>query len=211
MKTHWKIPGVCLQLLLVLGLFLGTQGIVKADQLDEGKAAFDAGKYLKVLEKRIFRRMKSGGNPGLPTLKFHRAYRAGKYQKAFERIKPIAEQGHLQAQVYLGAMYNNGQGVAKDHTEAAKWYRKAAMVGWLIAQNLLGTMYAIGHGVPQDYVLAYKWFSLGAKHSQGREIEEAVSNRNVIKKMMTPAQVAEAQKLAREWRPKTWKELSQKN
>jgi len=211
MKTYRKIPIVCLWLLLVLGLLLGTQATVKADQLDEGKAAFDAGNFQKALEKRLFRQMKSGKNPGQPINRFHRAYRAHKYQKAFEIIKPIAEQGPLHAQIYLGAMYNNGQGVAKDHTEAAKWYRKAAMVGVSIAQNLLGTMYAIGHGVPQDYVLAYKWFSLGAKHSQGREIEEAVRNRNVIKKMMTPAQVAEAQKPAREWRPKTWKELSQQN
>jgi len=211
MKTYRKIPVVCFQLLLILGLFLGTQGAVKADQSDEDKVAHQIGKYQKVLEKRIFRRMKSGSQPGHAMNQFHRAYRAGKYQKAFERIKPIAEQGLLHAQLYLGVMYNNGQGVAKDHTEAAKWYRKVAMVGFPIAQKLLGTMYAIGHGVPQDYVLAYKWFSLGAKHSQGREIEEAVSNRNVIKKMMTPAQVAEAQKLAREWRPKTSKELSQKN
>jgi len=211
MKTYRKIPIVCLWLLLVLGLLFGTQTTVKADQLDEGKAAHQIGKYQKTLEKRIFRRMRSGSQPGHPIHKFHRAYRAGKYQKAFERIKPIAEQGLLHAQLYLGVMYNNGQGVGKDHTEAAKWYRKAAMVGFPIAQKLLGTMYAIGHGVPQDYVLAYKWFSLGDKHSQGREIEEAVSNRNVIKKMMTPAQVAEAQKLAREWRFKTWKELSQQN
>jgi len=163
MKAYRKITILCFQLLLVLGLLFGTQTTVKADQLDEGKAAFDAGKYLKVLEKRIFRQMKSGKYPGQPLNQFHRAYRAHKYQKAFERIKPIAEQGHLQAQVYLGAMYNNGQGVAKDHTEAAKWYRKAAMVGWLIAQNLLGTMYAIGHGVPQDNREAAKWYRKAAE------------------------------------------------
>jgi len=211
MKTHRKIPVVCFQLLLILGLFLGTQGAVKADQSDEDKVAHQIGNYQKVLEKWLFRQMRSGSQPGQPLHKFHRAYRARKYQKAFELIKPFAERGFTPAQVYLGFMYNNGQGVAKDHTEAAKWYRKAAMLRLTNAQNLLGTMYAQGQGVSKDYVQAYKWFSLVASYSQGREHDEAVRNRNVIKKMMTPAQVAEAQKLVRKWKPKTRKELSQQN
>ncbi len=50
MKTHWKISIICLQLLLVLGLLLGTQATVKADQLDEGTSAYFARIYQKVLE-----------------------------------------------------------------------------------------------------------------------------------------------------------------
>jgi len=66
-------------------------------------------------------------------------------------------------------------------------------------------------GVLQDYVQAHKWFNLSASRSQGKVHEKAVGNRDIVEKRMTPAQVAEAQKLAREWKPKTWKELSQKN
>ncbi len=65
--------------------------------------------------------------------------------------------------------------------------------------------------MPQDYVQAHKWFNLSASRSQGKLHEESVQNRDVSEQRMTPAQVAEAQRLAHEWKPKTWKELSQQN
>jgi TPR repeat protein len=43
-----------------------------------------------------------------------------------EELRQRAEQGDVKAQLNLGTMYGNGQGVPKDHAEAAKWYRKAA-------------------------------------------------------------------------------------
>ena len=60
------------------------------------------------------------------------------------------------------------------------------------------TMYATGKGVPQDYVRAHMWFNLSA--AQG--IQNAARKRDDIATRMTPAQIAEAQKLAREWQPK---------
>jgi uncharacterized protein len=42
------------------------------------------------------------------------------------------------------------------------------------------------------------WFNLAA----ARGIKEAMTNRDKVAKHMTPAQIAEAQKLAREWKPK---------
>jgi len=177
MKTYRKIPIVCFQLLLVLGLLLGTQAIVKADQFEEGVAA----------------------------------YKAGNYQKAFKFFKPLAEQGLAEAQYNLGLMYDDGQGVPQDDTEAVKWYRKAAGQGHAKAQNNLGVMYGKGKGVPQDYVQSHKWSNLSASRSQGKGHEESVHNRDLVEKRMTPAQVAEAQRLAREWKPKTWKELSPRN
>ncbi len=50
MKNSLKIPIVCLQFLLVLGLLLGTHAAVKADQLEKGWAAYNAGNYQKALE-----------------------------------------------------------------------------------------------------------------------------------------------------------------
>jgi uncharacterized protein len=58
-------------------------------------------------------------------------------------------------------------------------------------------MYAQGHGVPQDDVLAHMWFNLAAAIGE----KSAVTDRDKAAAQMTPAQVAEAQKLAREWKP----------
>jgi TPR repeat protein len=80
------------------------------------------------------------------------------------------------------------------------WYRKAAEQGNAKAQNNLGIIYATGKGVPQDYVIAHMWFNLAAV--SGDKSDNAAENRDKAAAKMTPAQVAEAQKLAREWKPK---------
>ena len=95
-------------------------------------------------------------------------------------------------------MYDYGQGVPQDYVAAAKWYLMAAEQGVAKAQRDIGRLYAIGQGVPQDYVLAHVWTNLAA--SQG--YADAQERRDLIELLMTPAQIAEAQKLAREWRPK---------
>jgi TPR repeat protein len=78
-----------------------------------------------------------------------------------------------------------------------KWYRLAAEQGDAFAQMMLGIMYYKGKGVPQDYILSHMWLNLAT--SQGRE--EAKQSREKVAKSMTPAQIAEAQRLAREWKP----------
>ena len=65
------------------------------------------------------------------------------------------------------------------------------------AQYNLGVFYDDDLGVPQDRVRAHMWFSLSA--SQGRD--GAAAFRDLIARRMTPGQIAEAQKLAREWKP----------
>jgi TPR repeat protein len=59
-------------------------------------------------------------------------------------------------------------------------------------------MYAQGQGVPQDYVLAHTWFNLSAMQDH----QQAITNRDITVRRMIPAQIAEAQKLAREWKLK---------
>ena len=76
-----------------------------------------------------------------------------------------------------------------------KWYRLAADQGLDLAQSNLGNMYDNGYGVPQDYVQAHMWFTLAA--AQGKE--NARQNRNIVAAKMTPSQIEEAQRLAREW------------
>jgi TPR repeat protein len=121
----------------------------------------------------------------------------GDYATALRLLGPLANQGDGIAQNNFGFMYFNGQGVPQNHDEAAKWFWLAANQGVASAQALLGFMYADGQGVPQDYVRAHMWFSLSAV--QGGQV--AAIERYSISKLMTPAQIAEAQKLAREWRP----------
>jgi TPR repeat protein len=108
-----------------------------------------------------------------------------------------ANQGDIHAQYNLGLAYANGQGVIKNSIEAANLYRLAAEKGHGPAQANLGLMYVKGEGVPQDYVRAYLWLNLSA--SRGYNL--AFKSRDSIAQRMTPAQIAEAQKLTREWKP----------
>ena len=50
------------------------------------------------------------------------AYRGGDYATALREWEPLSEQGHAVAQVNLGWMYMNGQGVPKNNEIALKWY-----------------------------------------------------------------------------------------
>ena len=131
------------------------------------------------------------------------AYDRGDYATALKEWQPLAEQGKADAQLGLGAMYFYGQGVPQDYAEAVKWYRLAAEQGQADAQIALGFMYYFGHGVPQDYVQAHMWYSLAAERSSpGEDRDQLISYRDEVEAKMSPDQVAEAQRLAREWKPK---------
>ncbi len=117
--------------------------------------------------------------------------------------RKAAEQAYTNAQFFLGFMYVKGLGVPQDDAEAVKWYRKAAEQGNAEAQFNLGSMYENGEGVPQDYVQAHMWYNLAASRSPpGEDRDKAAKNSDDVAKRMTPAQLSEAQKLAREWKPK---------
>ncbi len=134
------------------------------------------------------------------------AYNMGDYVKALRQFRIAAEKGKMSsgaAQFSLGVMYDNGQGVPQDYAQAVKWYRKSAGQGYAKAQNNLGVMYYNGQGVPQDYVQAHMWSNLAASRlSPGGDRDRAAKNRGIVAKKMSPAQISEAQKLAREWRQK---------
>ena len=131
------------------------------------------------------------------------AYHRGDYAAALREFRPLAEQGNAKAQYNLGLMYYNGEGVPQDYAEAVKWYRKAAEQGYAKAQYNLGLMYVGELGVPQDYVQTHMWLDLAASiFSPGEDRDLAVKYRDIYAKKMTPAQISEAQRLAREWRPK---------
>ncbi len=132
-------------------------------------------------------------------------YESGKgvtqdYTEAGKWYRKSADQGNDMDQCILGEMYENGKGVIQDHAEAAKWYRKAADQGYSHAQYHLGLMYSEGRGVPQDYILANMWIILSSASLGNYEPEKAETIGNAIEKKMTAQQIAEAQRLAREWK-----------
>jgi len=127
--------------------------------------------------------------------------------------RKAAEQDVPEAQLALGDAYAGGKGVPQDFSEAAKWYGKAADQGTARAQFQLGSLYYNGHGVRQDYVTAHMWLNVAASRFSPQEQEQmakAIEMRDLAASRMTAAQIAEAQKLARKWKPKKpgkWREL----
>jgi len=103
-------------------------------------------------------------------------------------------------------MYWQGQGVPRDHREAAKWYLKAAEQGYARAQNDIGFMYGFGEGIPpRDDVQAYKWLSLAIERYTDKNKarrEQAIEDRAALAARMSKAQLAEAERQVREWKPK---------
>ena len=126
------------------------------------------------------------------------------YAEAAKWYQKAADHGDSDAQTKLGNMYENGQGVQQDYAEAVKWYRKAADQGDPYAQISLGSMFFYGKGVPHDYVLAHMWTNLGVLRIPSAETKkrQAIRMRDAVAGLLTPAQIAEAQRLAREWKPK---------
>ena len=113
--------------------------------------------------------------------------------------RQAADQDHAASQYNLGLMYGNGEGVPQDDTEAVAWYRQAADQGLADALYNLGFMYQNGRGVPQDFVEAHKWRNLAASRVTGDVQRRFVVSRNALESAMTPEQLAEAQRLAKEW------------
>lgn len=95
------------------------------------------------------------------------AYLRGDYQTALNEWKPLAEQGHAEAQNMMGYMYRFGEGVESDFKLARKWYRLSADQGNATAQNNLGVMYRLGLGGDQDYKEAFYWFRRAADQGNG--------------------------------------------
>jgi uncharacterized protein len=177
-------------------MLLAVAGAAVAGSLEDGVAAVKRRDYATAL--RLFRPLADQGDD---VAQFDLAVMYNKgwgvprdYLQAAKWYRLAAAQGNADAQYNLGILYDGGHRYA----EAVKWYRKAADQGLADAQFNLGLLYAKGQGVLRDYVQAYMWFELSA----AQDDQSAVSNRDAAARRMTPEQIAEAQKLAREWKPK---------
>jgi TPR repeat protein len=120
-------------------------------------------------------------------------------QKPIEEVTANAQAGDAESEVELGLRYDKGEGVVKDHAEAAKWYRKAAEQNYADAQYNLAICYERGDGVAEDWVEAYKWLLLAARQGHKAPKEHMTL---LESKLLTQEQVAQGQKRAREFKPR---------
>lgn len=124
------------------------------------------------------------------------AVQHGDYKTALKILQPLAEQNNPEAQIQLGDLYYNGQGVKKDDAVAAGWWLKAAEQGQARAQTSLSNLYATGaDNFPQIYELAYFWKKLAFKDTCDKE-----GCADLVKKL-TPEQIERTNKKIATWRP----------
>lgn len=97
-------------------------------------------------------------------------------------------------------MYRRGAGVPRDHSEALKWYRKAADQGDGPAQGMLGLAYEKGLDVLPDPIQSYMWYTLAMSYFEGFERERVLQVRERISAGMSDAAIEKAEQLARQWK-----------
>lgn len=106
-----------------------------------------------------------------------------------------AKNGNVDAQYKLGLLYLTGNGALQDFAEAAKWLKLAAEQGYGLAQYELGLIYGTGHGLDIDQVQSYVWLNLASAAG----VQQAVTARDDVMRSLNPKQLAQAQKISREW------------
>ena len=143
------------------------------------------------------------------------------FTEAFKWYRIAANQGSSYAENVMGVASEHGFQVAQDDAEAFRWYRRAANKvndrpanTWIHSpQYNIGAMYASGRGTAQDYVRALMWFTLAIAFGDTKPPaplgvklvdtpkETAPEQRDRLLPLMTSAQIAEAERLAHEWKP----------
>jgi TPR repeat protein len=185
---------------LALALF----GVAAAGPLEDGRAAYRRGDYAMAM--RLLRPLAEQGDAGAQTdlgWMYANGYGAPQdYAQALAWRRKAADQGNAIAEFSLGLMYSEGLGAPRDFARAAMWTRKAAEQGHAGAQLGLGFIYREGRGAPQDYAQACMWFDLASRATDSDIRTRGTKNRDALAAEMTPSQIAEAQRMAREWKPK---------
>jgi TPR repeat protein len=181
------------------------RGATKSDAL---YAVYQHGRYATAM--RMARPLAAAGDARAQSMLGLLYYRGqgvpqdhGEASRWFRRA---ADQDDIAAQFHLGIMFAKGQGVPQDKAQAAKWFGRAADLGDAQAQYNLGLFYARGEAGEPDNISAHMWFNLAAARFPPSDTDDrsaAARNRDLVTKKMTPDQIAEAQRRAREWRPKS--------
>lgn len=180
-------------------LFILVLLLISPSSAQDYVTAFNA--YLRgdyALAEREFRPLAERGNV-LAQYKLGLMYNNGEgvpqdYRQAVDWFNRAAVLGYAPAQSSLGVKFEKGQGVKRNYSEAVRWYRFGAEQGYAMAQYRLGRMYVLGQGVRRDYTEAFAWFKIAA----GQGIEDAATARDAIAARLTPKQLADAARKARE-------------
>ena len=176
-------------------------GGATAGPLEDGRAAYQRGDDATAM--RLLLPLAEQGDAGAQTdLGWMYANGRGApqdYAQALMWRRKAADQGNATAQFALGLMYRDGQGAPQDFAQAAMWTRKAADQGHPGAQLSLGRMVSEGQGAPQDDAQAYMWFDLASRATDSEIRRRATKSRDELAARLTPAQIAQAQRMARAW------------
>lgn len=146
--------------------------------------------------------------------------------QAAHLLKRGAELGDAQAQNALGELYQSGRGVPKDFEMAARYFAQSAQQGEADGAKNIGLAFTRGQGVERSLVQAYFWLSISAfdeisqsnsemvaqaqerssmSQLDARRLQEQLGHpaalRDKLAQSMKAEEVAEAQRLTREWRP----------
>ncbi len=101
------------------------------------------------------------------------------YQTALQVWLPLAEAGDLNAQLYLGQIYEKGLGQAPDPLAAQRWYERAAERGFAPAQTALAMLYEQGKiGTAPDPLKALALYRKAANLNVGLRLESDVFARD---------------------------------
>lgn len=125
------------------------------------------------------------------------AFQRGDYATALRAFMPLAEQGDATAQVRVASAYFLMG--PTNFLKAAEWFRRAAEQGHPGGQLGLAEMFWGGWGLPQSYVQAHMWSSLAESGLPPAQRARAIEIREDVTQWMAPDQIAEAEKLKREW------------
>jgi uncharacterized protein len=220
-----EVTGAIAVLMLALGFTLGVyreplqEAVVGLAQTlgfasgasgdsDAAYAAYQDGHYATAL--RLAHPLAAEGNARaqstLGLLYYHGNGVPQDPDEALKWFRRAADQDDAVAQFHLGVMFSNGEGVPQDNAEAANWFRRAADLGDAPAQYNLALFYVKGLAGEADNISAHMWFNLAAAHFPASDIDgrgAAIRNRDLVAKKMTPGEIAEAQKRAREWKQKS--------
>ena len=167
-------------LILSITLLVGSVSVATAQDYDKGVAAYNAGDYQTAL---IYFIDIADGPPY-------------EYDDGSIKWPGLPVYPNVSAEYYLGLMYEEGQGVLQNYVEAFRLHRLASKGGYAssaMAQHRLGSMYQNGQGVTQNNVLAHMWYNIAAFIGSSRGF-----SRDEVEKLMTTAEVNEAQEMARE-------------
>lgn len=107
------------------------------------------------------------------------AVEKGDFPAAVKIFEALAKAGDAEAQYNLAMLYRDGKGVAKDPTQSALWFTRAAEQGLADAQYQLGYLYDTGEGLAQNDHEAFVWYRKAAEQGHaGAQINLGVMYAN---------------------------------